>query len=179
MKQIVFRYGLYATLVIVGLGMVDFFIVSKYASFGVQEVAGYLTMFLSMIFVFMGIRHYRDRVNGGTLSFVQGLKVGVLIVLIPSVFFGLFDLLYTEVIKPDWLDTYYAAYMERLKAGTPPEKLAAALEKANEEKELFSNPVYQFLLMAATVFIIGLMVTIISALTLRRKPGPIQFSSTK
>jgi Protein of unknown function (DUF4199) len=171
MKQIVFRYGLYATLVIVGLGMVDFFIVSKYASLAFQEVTGYLTMLLSMIFVFMGIRHYRDRVNGGSLSFVQGLKIGILIVLIPSVFFGLFDILYTEVIKPDWLDTYYAAYMERIKASTPPEKLARALEKANREKEIFANPVYQFLLMSATVFIIGLMVTIISALTLRRKPA--------
>jgi Protein of unknown function (DUF4199) len=174
MKQIVFRYGLYATLVIVGLGMIDLFIVAKYASLAVQEVAGYLTMFLAMIFVFMGIRHYRDRINGGSLSFVQGLKIGILIVLIPSVFFGLFDILYTEVIKPDWLDTYYAAYMERIKASTPPEKLARALEKANREKEIFANPVYQFLLMSATVFIIGLMVTIISALTLRRKPAAVQ-----
>jgi hypothetical protein len=171
MKQVIFRYGLYATLVIVGLGMIDFFIVSKYASFAVQEVTGYLTMFLAMIFVFMGIRHYRERVNGGSLSFGQGLKVGILIVLIPSIFFGLFDLLYTEVIKPDWLETYYAAYTERLKASTPPDKLAAALKQANAEKEIFANPVFQFLLMAATVFIIGLIVTIISALTLRRKPA--------
>jgi hypothetical protein len=170
MKQVIFRYGLYATLVIVGLGMVDFFIVSKYASFAVQEVTGYLTMLLAMVFVFMGIRQYRDRVNGGTLSFGQGLKIGILIVLIPSIFFGLFDLLYTEVIKPDWLETYYAAYMERIKASTPPDKLAAALKKANNEKEIFANPIFQFLLMSATVFIIGLIVTIISALTLRRKP---------
>jgi Protein of unknown function (DUF4199) len=177
MKQVIFRYGLYATLVIVGLGMVDFFIVSKYAGIAVQEVTGYLTMLLAMIFVFMGIRHYRDRVNGGALSFAQGMKTGILIVLIPSVFFGLFDLLYTEVIKPDWLETYYAAYMERIKASTPPDKLAAALAKANREKEIFANPVYQFLLMAATVFIIGLIVTIISALTLRKKPATIQLQN--
>ena len=37
---------------------------------------------------------------------------------------------------------------------------------------MFSNPVFQFLLMAATVYVIGLIVTIISALTLRRhKPA--------
>jgi hypothetical protein len=173
MKQIIFRYGLYATLLIVGLGMIDFFIISKFTSYAIQEVTGYLTMLLSMVFVFIGIRQYRDRVNGGVLSFWQGLKIGVLIVLIPAVFFGLFDLLYTEVIKPDWLENYYAAYLERIKASTPPDKLAAALKKANDEKALFSNPIFQFLIMSATVFIIGLIVTIIASLTLRKAAKPI------
>jgi heme/copper-type cytochrome/quinol oxidase subunit 2 len=177
MKQVIFRYGLYATLVIMVLGALDFFVVSKYADDTLQEVAGYLTMLLSMIFVFMGIRHYRDRVNGGSLSFVQGLKIGVLIVLIPAVFFGLFDVLFTEVLQPGWKETYYTHYIDQVKANTPPAKLAAALKKATDEKEMFANPVFQFLLMSATVFIIGLMVTIISALTLRRKPGPVQLSN--
>jgi Protein of unknown function (DUF4199) len=177
MKQVIFRHGLYATLVIVVLGVLDFFVVSKYASIAVQEVAGYLTMLLAMIFVFMGIRQYRDRVNSGSLSFVQGLKIGILIVLIPAVFFGLFDVLFTEVLQPGWKETYYTHYIDKLRVNTPPDKLAAALKKANDEKEMFANPVFQFLLMSATVFIIGLMVTIISALTLRRKPAAIQLQN--
>jgi Protein of unknown function (DUF4199) len=115
------------------------------------------------------MRQYRDKWNNGQLSFGQGLKVGILIVLIPSVAFGLFDLLYTEVLHPGWVDEYYAKYIERIKASTPPSQLEAALRKANNQKEMFSNPLIQFLLMSATVFIIGLIVTIISALTLRRR----------
>lgn len=169
MKQTVFRFGIFATLMIVGLSMVNLFIVDKLAGYNIQEIAGYLTMLLAMIFVFAGIRHYRDRHNNGTLSFGEGMKVGILIVLIPAVFFGLFDLLYTEVINPNWKQEYYTDYMNRLRETVAPEKLPRALEKAQKEMELFSNPVMQFLLMSATVFIIGLIVTVISSLTLRRK----------
>lgn len=168
MKSIAFRYGLYATLVIIILGAVNLFIVAKNADYGIQEIAGYLTILLSMIFVFMGIKYFRNHVNGGTLSFAQGLKTGLLIVLIPSVFFGLFDLLYTRVINPNWHHEYYSQYIEELKKNTSPEKLDAAIKKAEQQRELFSSPVMEFLLMALTVFIIGFIVTIISTLALRR-----------
>lgn len=169
MQKIVLRYGLYAMLLIIALSALEFFVLHDLLSDTLQEVLGYLTMLLSMVFVFLGIRQYRDKWNNGQLSFGQGLKVGILIILIPSVAFGLFDLLYTEVIHPGWVDEYYTNYIARLKTSTPPDQLEAALKKANAQKEMFSNPLYQFLLMAATVFIIGLIVTIISALTLRRR----------
>lgn len=169
MKQVVFRYGIYATLAIVALSAIHFFVLMPNTSFQNSEIAGYLTMILSMIFVFMGIRYYRDHVNNGSLSFGEGLKTGVLIVLIPSVAFGLFDILYTEVINPSWLDDYYAHYIERIKASTPADQVAGKLENIQKQKEIFSNPVLQFLIMAATVFIIGFIATIISSLTLMKK----------
>lgn len=172
MKKTVFRYGLYATLAIVIISAFNLFVLARLTGYGGQEIAGYLTMLISMIFVFLGIRYYRDKENAGALSFGQGLKIGVLIVLIASVFFGLFDLLYTEVINPNWMQDYYAQYLVKIKASTPPDKLEAVLKKMESEKEMFSSPVMQFLLMAATVFIIGFMVTIISALTLKRKKQP-------
>lgn len=168
MKKVIFRYGMYATLVIVGLGMFGFFVINKMMGYTLQEIYGYLTMLLSMIFVFLGIRHYRDAVNNGTLSFGQGLKIGVLIVLIPSVFFGLFDMLYTQVLNPAWANEYYTQYINKIKAATPPDKLDAALKKVADERAFFSNPIMLFLVMAFTVFIIGFIVTIISSLALRR-----------
>ena len=167
MKSTVYRYGIYATLTIVGLAWGAFFLL-KNAGQGIQEVAGYLSMLLAMVFIFLGIRHFRDKVNGGYLSFGQGLKVGLLIVLIPAVAFGLFDILYTEVLNPTWKEDYYSKYIDGLRKSVATDKLDAAIKKAEKEKEMFSNPVFQFLLMGGTVFIIGFIVTIISSLTLRR-----------
>ena len=167
MKSTVYRYGIYATLTIVGLAWGAFFLL-KDKELGIQEVAGYLSMLLAMIFVFLGIRHFRDRVNGGYLSFGQGLKIGVLIVLIPAVAFGLFDILYTEVINPTWKEDYYSRYIEDLRKSVAADKLDAAINKAEKEKAMFANPVLQFLVMGGTVFVIGFIVTIISSLTLRR-----------
>ena len=168
MKSTIYRYGIYAMLTMLLLSAVHFFLIMPNVNLANAEVVGYLTMLLSMIFVFVGIKHYRDKVNNGVLSFWQGLKIGVLIVLIPSVAFGLFDILYTEVINPDWLNNYYNEMIEQTKRSTAPEKLDAALKDLETSKNIFSNPLLQFLLMAATVFIIGFIVTIISSLTLRR-----------
>ena len=88
-------------LTIIALSYTAFFLLRN-IDLSLQEVAGYLTMLLAMIFIFLGIRHFRDRVNGGYLTFGQGLKIGVLIVLIPAVAFGLFNILYTEVLNPTW-----------------------------------------------------------------------------
>jgi Protein of unknown function (DUF4199) len=168
MKPVVFRYGIYATLAIVVLSAIHFFILVPLLSWGGAEFFGYLTMVLSMIFVFLGIRHYRDHINKGSLSFGQGLKVGLLIVIIPAVFFGFFDLLYTEVLNPSWADEYYGLQIEKIKAATAPDLVQTKLQKLQKERDMFGNPVFQFLLMAGTVFIIGFIVTIISSLTLRR-----------
>lgn len=168
MKKVVIRYGLLASLLIVVLSAIDMFLIAKVAGAEIQEIAGYLTMLISMVFVFLGIRHYRDMVNGGFLSFGEGMKVGVLIVLIPSLFFGIFDILYTEVINPGWMEQYYLDYESKLKATIPADKLESALKDLQAQKEIFSNPFLQFLLMALTVFIIGLIVTIISSLTLKK-----------
>ena len=167
MKSTVYRYGIYSALTLLVIAWVAFFAFGN-ASLTIQEVAGYLSMLLAMIFVFLGIRHYRNNVNGGILTFGQGLKIGVLIILIPAVAFGLFDILYTEVINPGWKEDYYAKYVDSLRKSVSADKLDAAIRKAEKEKEMFSNPAFQFLLIGGTVFVIGFIATIISTLALRR-----------
>ena len=73
-------------------------VVAKESEMGykIAEIVGYSTILLSMIFVFLGIKKYRDENNGGNISFGEALKVGVLIVLIPSIAFGLYNLFYIE-----------------------------------------------------------------------------------
>jgi Ca2+/Na+ antiporter len=168
MKPVILRHGLYAGLAILLLTAIHFYVVMPNASWETSEFAGYLTMILSMIFVFMGIRYYRDHVNDGFLSFKEGLKLGALIVLAPAVCFGLFDVLYTEVINPSWGDEYFGYYVEKIKASTPADRVEEELQKLQKNKDLFSNPFIQFALMFVTVYVIGIIVTVISALTLRR-----------
>jgi hypothetical protein len=172
MKQTIFRYGLYGVLVILASAIIQYIIFPK-CSFETQEVIGYLTIFLSMIFVFLGIRQYRNKINNGLLSFGQGLKIGTLIVLIPAVFFGLFDIFYAKVLNPNWQTDYLAYYTEKIRKTTPPEKLQPALDKMNSQMEMFNSPVMQFILMFLTVFIIGFIVTIISSLALMKKQKPV------
>ena len=103
----------------------------------------------------------------------QGLKLGSLIVLFPAIFFGLFDVLYTRVINPNWKNEYYHQSLEELKRTVPASQFAARQAELDKNMALFENPFFEFLLMAATVFIVGFIVTIISTIALRRKGGGI------
>ena len=139
-----------------------------------QEVVGYTTIILSLLFVYFGIRHWRDNYNSGQLSFGQGLKLGTLITMFPSVAFGLFSWLEMSVLDPEFSNRYYAHYVQKIKASTPPGELQAGLEKLEAEKEMFASPLAQFGFMFLTVFFIGIIITVISSLILQRKGHSVQ-----
>ena len=115
-----------------------------------------------------GIRYWRDNFNAGRLSFGEGFKLGTLITLFPSIAFGLFTLLQLNVLEPDFNNRYYAHYVQKVKASTPPERIQETLQKLESEKEMFASPFMQFSIMFLTVFLIGIVITVISSLILQR-----------
>lgn len=167
MKRTVLRFGLISSIVIIALFLLEFLIYHD-SNYAAQEVFGYASMVLSMLFVFFGIKHYRDKENGGRLTFGQGMKVGVLIVVIPALAFGLFDILYVTVINPHFMENYYNHYVAQMQQSMPAAEFAKARSEMDAQMAMFSNPVMSGLVMAVTVFMIGLIVAVISSLVLRR-----------
>lgn len=169
MQKTVVRFGLYGVVVMLVILIVTFLSFKGNHNWEVQEILGYVTIILSLLFVYFGIRHWRDNYNNGRLSFAQGLKLGSLITLFPSLAFGLFTLLEIFLLDPEITNKYYAHYQEKLKASTPPDKLQEALQQLESEKEMFSSPFLQFVFMFLTVFLIGIVITVISSLILQSR----------
>ena len=167
MRSTIYKYGLRAALVMVGLAAVNFTLVSGGKdNYQISEVIGYLTMFLAMVFVFLGIRYYRDHQNQGKVSFAQSLKIGLLIALFPALTFGILDHIYISLINPNFQEEYYQMQVEKIDADAP--DYQAQVDKLQAEREAFANPLVLFLVMTVTVLLIGLVVTIISGLILKR-----------
>jgi predicted membrane protein len=137
--------------------------------YSTQEVLGYVSMILALGFVFFGIKQYRDKENDGKVSFKKALLIGVLISLITALVFGILDVFYTEVLNPDFMSEYYNQSVETMKASLPADEFEAKLTEMESQKELFSNPLFSFALMAMTVFAIGFIISLLSALVLQRK----------
>jgi hypothetical protein len=116
-----------------------------------------------------GIRNYRDALNKGTVSFGKGLKIGVLITLLSSITFGLINVVYTEIINPEFTAEYYEYSIEKYKESLPAEAFKTKLIELESQKDLFENPLVNFVIMALTVFIIGFIISLISGLILQRK----------
>lgn len=168
MRKISARYGMYGVAVMLVVFSIEFITFKDKPNWELQEIIGYTTIILSLLFVYFGIRQWRDNYNGGRLTFANGLGLGALISLFPAIAFGLFSWMEMSILDPSFSDKYYAHVIEKTKASTPPQELEATLQQIAAEKEMFSSPMAQFFFMFLTVFIIGLIITIISTLILRR-----------
>lgn len=167
MKKIVIKYGMYGVVVMFIISLSAFLIFKDNHNWEAQEVIGYTTIVLSLLFVFFGIRQWRDRYNSGQLNFWRGIGIGTLISFFPSVAFGLLSWI-EGLIDPEWQDKYYAYHIEKIKDTTPAAELQTALQEVAEQREMFASPIAQFGFMFLTVFVIGFIISIISALILRR-----------
>src|SRR5881396_704843 len=86
MKKIVLKFGLLSGLVISGIGAILTPIFCMRGNFENSQVVGYSAMVLAFLFVFFGIRAYREN-NGGAITFGKAFQVGILITLITCTFY--------------------------------------------------------------------------------------------
>ena len=137
------------------------------------EILGYSLIVLSFLLVFFGVRSYRDNVAGGTLGFGRGLAVGLLITLVTCVFYvATWELIYYK-LAPGFGDKYAAHMIEKQRAaGATPEQLQATAQQMEEFKKLYQNPLINIAFTFLEPFPIGVLVSLITAGVLRRRPGP-------
>ncbi len=128
-------------------------------------------MVLSFLLVFFGVRSYRETVAGGAIGFGKAFQVGILITLITCAFYVLaWEIAYFNFF-PNFLDQYSAHVLARMHATGKSE--AEIGRKAAEMAELakrYKNPLFNIAVTFMEIFPVGLIMTVISAAILRRKP---------
>lgn len=134
------------------------------------EVVGYSTMILSMLAVHFGIRQYRNEFFPASFSFVKGLGTGVLITLVATAVFYLGNVLLYEVLMPNLLTDFAEPYKEHLmQSATSEIEKEQIIEEFEKNSAILENSYLYALLMAVTVFFIGLVISLVSALILKRR----------
>jgi len=133
-------------------------------------IVGYTTIILSCLLVFFGIRSYRENIGGGAITFGRAFSVGILITLISCICYVVaWEILYYNFM-PDFVAKFSAHAIDKLKAsGASAEAIQVKLEEMKQLKHILDNP---FLNAAATFiepFPVGLIITLISALILRKR----------
>jgi hypothetical protein len=133
-------------------------------------VIGYTSIVRSFLLVFFGIRSYRDNV-GGQITFSKAFAVGISITLISCVCYVVtWEILYYNFL-PDFMDKYGAHMVEKLKAsGASAAAVQAQVEQVKKYKEMYANPLLNAAMTFIEPFPIGLVITLISAAALRRRP---------
>jgi uncharacterized protein DUF4199 len=172
MQKIVLRFGLASGVILMTLSSVMLpLCMNGVINFDHSEILGYTTMVLSFLLVFFGIRRYRDTVGGGAIGFGRAFQVGLLISLITCAMYVVaWEIAYFKFF-PNFLDQYSAYVLAKMQAGGA--SAAAIREKTAELADLakhYTNPLYNSAITFMEVFPVGLIVTLVSAAILRRKP---------
>ena len=130
---------------------------------------GYTSMLIAFSMVFVGIRNYRDKFNNGIISFGKAFKIGISIVLIASTLYVISWLICYFFFMPDFMDKYGDLEIENMKTA------GASIAEINEKKKemadfskMYKNPFFNAMITYAEILPVGLIVTLISSLILKR-----------
>ncbi|MDI5898338.1 DUF4199 domain-containing protein [Flavobacterium yafengii] len=137
-------------------------------SFGViVNVANYLV--LPLIFIYIGCNHYKNKINGGYISFGQCLKVGVSIALVAAIIYAGFSVIF-NLIFPEFIDEMVAISKTAMLKENP-EMTSEQLEMGLSMMKKFSNPLIVFPVTLAMYSFLGLIYSlIIGAVVKNNKP---------
>jgi hypothetical protein len=132
---------------------------------------GYTTIVLSMLLVYFGIRSYRDNVCQGQITFGKAFLVGISIAVISCVcYVATWEILYYNFM-PDFMDKYGAYMVAKMQAQ---HASAAAIQEKLVElrkyKAVYDNPLTNAAMTFIEPFPVGLLMTLISAALLGKKP---------
>ena len=178
MKKVVLVYGIIAGLIVTGMMA---FSTGYYCAKGDFEggmIYGYSAMIIAFSMIFVGVKTFRNKYNGGAINFGKAFKTGLFISLIASTIYVIGWLINYYCFMPDFMDKYAAVMIAKAKAsGISADELAKKTADMTQMKEWYKNPLFVVLMTYVEILPVALVVTLISALILKRKaPKQIQIA---
>jgi Protein of unknown function (DUF4199) len=134
-------------------------------------IVGYTGIVVSLLLVPFGIWSYREDDGQGSITFGKAFAVGILITVISCICYVVaWEIIYFNFL-PDFAEKYTAYAVEKTRAsGATQQAVEATLQQMKDMKAMLDNPLINAALAFIEPFPIGLLITLISAAILRRKP---------
>lgn len=172
MKKLVLTYGLISGLV------VSTFMVTSMALSNCEHMddnwamfIGFASMIIAFSFIFVAVKNFRDNYGNGAISFGKAFQIGLFISLIASTMYVVAWVIEYNFFMPDFMDKYGAHMIEKAKAsGATAAQIQVQINEVASMKEMYKNPVMMVLMTYAEIFPVGLIISIITALFLKKKP---------
>ncbi len=167
--RISLKYGAISGLVIVGSWFLSALISGGDMHFSGGELFGYAFMILALTAVFMGVKNQRDT-KGGAFSFGEGFMTGLGIVLVASLIYVVGWMIYMPTFAPDFADKYANSQIEMIQnSDVAADEKQSQIEEIKTTMENYKKPHVMAAYTFIEIFPVGLLVTLISALILKRK----------
>lgn len=160
MKKLTFRFGIIGGSISITLGLINWFTISQYYGPTASQVVGYLSIIISLMCVPLGIRYFRDTINGGHVSFCKAMKVGLGITGVFTIVSFLYSVLFFVFAGEE-----FEAWRKK---GLSPQELEQLELQIAQSPDFVFTPLFQGFILALSVFLIGVIVDFISSFVLKR-----------
>jgi hypothetical protein len=171
MKKIVIACGLIAGFISIIWVVTSMVLQMKNHDFDNGMIWGYAGMILAFSLIFVGIKKYWDS-QGGVVSFGKAFRIGFFITLIASTVYVVVWLIDLYFFMPDFADQYATYKIDKMKAsGATQVAINAEIAEMNTFKDLYKNPLFVILFTYLEILPVGLLLSLIAALVLKRKNG--------
>jgi len=170
MKKNVIVFGLISGSIVAIWMAISVAICYRSGNFEGNMLVGYASMLLAFSMVFVGVKNYRDKYSNGFVSFGKAFKLGLYITLISSTMYVLSWLIAYYAFFPDFMAKYSAHVISQIqKSGATTAVIAAKIQNINTMKAMYNTLLGVVLLTYMEILPLGLIISVITALILKRK----------
>lgn len=170
MKKVILKYGIIAGVITTSMMIISTTLHIQNPDSKGSEIIGFTGMFIAFIFIFLGIKNYRDKQNKGVISFGTAFKIGFLICLIASTMYVVTWMLESHFFFPDFMEKYATHAIEQAeKSGISADELAKTKEEMNNYVAWYKSPFLRIAMTYMEILPIGLVITLVSSLILKKK----------
>ena len=160
-------YGSLAGLVIISV-MLTGIVVADRDSFFASMWFGFLVMMVAMIFMFVGVKRFRDVEHGGIIRFKPAFLMGLAIAAVAALAYIFVWEVYLAVTGYRFMDDYLAGMAGDLKAqGKSAAEISREMADYEWMRANYPNPLIRIPLTFTEIFPIGLLAALVSAALLR------------
>lgn len=162
MRQHVLKNGL-----ILGLTVVIFQLVTYIFELYNNQYLGWGIYILIILLVFYSIRSFRDKMNGGFITFGQAFGLGTMIVLVGTAISSFFSFIYMQFIDPGMVDTIKELQLRAMQEQNIPDE---QMEMSIKMMKVWMKPWIMAVSGLLANMVMGTIINLILAGILQRKP---------
>ena len=176
MKKNVFVYGLLSGICVAAFMSFSVAYCYSKSSFDGSMLLGYTAMLLSFSLIFVGVKNFRDQHNGSVITFGSAFLMSLYMALIASTLYVIGWMIAYYNFFPDFIEKLASYQLSPAKVSRmTPAEIAGIRGQMETFKEWYATP---FGVAAATymeILPVGLVVSLITALILKRKVPAIKY----
>ena len=170
MKSIVYRYGLISGALLVFFMFSSALVWGNDLDYVMATIIGYMTLMISMVPVFLGIKKVRNDHFHGFISLQDALKAGLGIVLIASLIYVMGWMLFYQMIGADFMEHNHEQMITELnKTKLPQEEIDVQIENLKQQQAKYGNLFMRIGYAFADILPPGIIIALLSSLYLMRK----------